>query len=53
MQIVKGKSALSRIRIIYAYYKDKDIIEFIEIYYKGQKKNENRKRILKYYRKSH
>jgi mRNA-degrading endonuclease RelE of RelBE toxin-antitoxin system len=46
---LKGKGALSGIRIIYAYYPDNDIIEFIEIYYKGDQKNENKNRILSHY----
>jgi hypothetical protein len=45
---LKGKGVKSGIRIIYAYYPDKDKIEFIEIYYKGIKENEDRKRILGY-----
>ena len=39
---LRGKGALSGIRIIYAYYHDKDAIELIEIYYKGDQQNENR-----------
>ena len=46
---LKGKGSASGIRIIYAYYEKDDIIEFIEIYYKADKKNEDRGRILKYY----
>lgn len=49
---LKGKGAASGIRIIYAYYKKEDIIEFIEIYYKGDKANEDRNRILKSYQSS-
>lgn len=48
---LKGKGARSGIRIIYAYYEEEDIIEFIEIYYKAQKANEDRDRIIKYYKK--
>lgn len=48
---LKGKGAASGIRIIYAYYEEEDVIEFIEIYYKGNKENEDRKRILKHYGK--
>jgi len=47
---LKGKGASSGIRIIYAYYEKEDTIEFVEIYYKGNKENEDRKRILKYYK---
>jgi len=46
---LKGRGAQSGIRIIYAYYEDKDIIEFIEIYFKGNKENEDKSRIIKYY----
>lgn len=48
---LKGKGAASGIRIIYAYYAEEDIIEFIEIYYKGEQANEDRNRILERYTK--
>jgi hypothetical protein len=48
---LKGKGAASGLRIIYAYYENEDVIEFVEIYYKGEKENENRERILRYYGK--
>lgn len=48
---LKGKGAMSGIRIIYAYFEDKDNIEFIETYYKGDKENENRERVLRHYKK--
>ncbi|GAH70619.1 unnamed protein product [marine sediment metagenome] len=47
---LKGKGAASGIRITYAYYSNDDIIEFIEIYYKGDKANEDRHRILQRYK---
>jgi hypothetical protein len=37
------------IRVIYAYWEEEDKLEFIEIYLKGDKKNEDRKRILRHY----
>lgn len=43
--------AYSGIRVTYAYFEEIDKIELIEIYYKGDKKDEDRKRIFKYYRK--
>ena len=46
---LKGKGAVSGIRVIYAYYEEEDVIEFIEIYYKGSKENEDRDRILRHY----
>ena len=48
---LKGKGANTGIRVIYAYFEDKDQIEFIEIYYKGDKENEDRERINRYYKK--
>ena len=49
---LKGKGAASGVRVIYAYYSKEDIIEFIEIYYKGDKANEDRNRILQKYMKA-
>lgn len=46
---LKGRGSYSGIRIIYAYFEDDDRIELIEIYFKGDKEKEDRKRILKYY----
>ena len=47
---LKGKGVSSGIRVIYAYYEDKDTIELIEIYYKSDKENEDRERIKNYYK---
>lgn len=46
---LKGKGVQSGIRVIYAYFEEQDKIELIEIYYKGDKENEDRERILEYY----
>jgi len=46
---LKGKEVQSGIKVIYAYFEEKDKIDLIEIYYKGDKENEYRERILKYY----
>ncbi len=46
---LKGRGAMSGIRIIYAYFEKEDAVEFIEIYFKGDKENEDKKRIKKYY----
>jgi len=43
---MKGKGSQSGIRVIYAYIESEDRIELIEIYYKGDKENEDRGRIL-------
>jgi len=48
---LKGKGSASGIRVIYAYFEEEDCVEFIEIYYKGDKENEDRERILRYYHK--
>lgn len=40
----------SSLRIIYSYIEDKKKIEFIQMYFKGNKENENRERIKKYLR---
>ena len=42
---LKGKGAQSGIRIIYVYHEEEDRVEFIEIYYKGDKESEDRERI--------
>lgn len=42
---LKGKGAQSGMRVIYAYHEEEDWIEFIEIYYKGDKASEDRERI--------
>jgi len=44
---LKGKT----LRIIYAYYQNERVIEFIEIYFKGNKESEN-KEIIKEYLKN-
>lgn len=49
---LKGKGVQSGIRVIYAYSEEEDKIELIEIYYKGDKEeDEDRERILKYYKR--
>ena len=45
---LKGKGVQNGIWVIYAYHKNRLQIEFIEIYYKGDKKKENRERIKGY-----
>lgn len=48
---LKGTGSRSGIRIIYAFYHKQEKIEFIEIYYKGDKALEDSKRIIKHYGK--
>lgn len=47
---LKGKGVMSGIRIIYAYHDQEGIIEFIEVYYKGDKINEDMGRIREYFK---
>jgi len=48
---LKGKGVQSGIRIIYAYFEEQDKIELVEIYYKGDKENEDRQRVMTHYGK--
>ena len=41
----KGKGNQSGIRIIFVYEKEKQQITFVEIYYKGDKENEDKERL--------
>lgn len=43
-----GRGAMSGIRVIYAYFPAESRVDFIEIYFKGDKENEDRKRIKEY-----
>jgi hypothetical protein len=48
---LKGRGVQSGIRVIYSYFEKIDSIELVEIYYKGDKENEDRERILRHYKK--
>lgn len=53
VKIVKARLACRALRdrslrIIYAYFEQEQKIEFIEIYFKGDKENEDRDRIVEY-----
>lgn len=45
---LKGRGVMSGIRVIYAYHIAVSKVEFIEIYFKGEKENEDRERIKEY-----
>jgi hypothetical protein len=45
---LKGRGVQSGIRITYAYYVSSNIIDFIEIYFKGESENEDKERIKEY-----
>jgi hypothetical protein len=38
------------LRLVYAYFKDDNKIVFIEMYHKNDKENEDRDRIMNYYK---
>ena len=45
---LKGKGARSGVRVIYTFHEQEDLIVLIEIYYKGDRPNEDRERITRY-----
>ena len=47
---LKGRGAASGIRVVYAYQVEKDKVTFIEIYFKGDRENEDRERIKTLYK---
>lgn len=46
---LKGRGVQSGIRVIYAYFGQSDRVELIEIYFKGDQENEDRRRIIGQY----
>jgi hypothetical protein len=47
---LKGHGSRTGLRLIYAFDAERDRIELIEIYYKGDKENEDRARIRRHYK---
>jgi hypothetical protein len=47
---LKGRGVNSGLRLIYAHFEVMDKIELVEIYFKGDKEDEDRGRILRNYR---
>lgn len=47
---LKTKGVNSGLRLIYAFFKEEKRIVFIELYHKSKKANEDRSRILKYFK---
>lgn len=45
---LKGRGSKSGIRVIYAFHCENYKVDFIEIYFKGEKENEDRERIKEY-----
>jgi len=48
---LKGRGVQSGIRIIYTYFEVENKIELVEIYYKGDKGQEDRERIFRHYKR--
>ena len=48
-RLLKGRGANSGLRLVYAHFEEADKIELVELYFKGEKENENRDRILRNY----
>jgi mRNA-degrading endonuclease YafQ of YafQ-DinJ toxin-antitoxin module len=46
---LRGTGIKSGIRIIYAYFPEGNKVIFLEIYYKGDKENEDRERIKRFF----
>ncbi|HCS46912.1 MAG TPA: hypothetical protein DIW61_01085 [Candidatus Aminicenantes bacterium] len=46
---LKGRGAASGMRLIYAYFREEDAVELVELYFKGDKEQEDRGRILAIY----
>ncbi len=46
----KGKGSSSGFKLIYAYFKEIPKIVLVELYHKSNKENEDRERILKYFK---
>jgi len=46
---LKGSGSKSGMRIIYAYFEAEERVEFVELYFKGDKGLEDRERVLRLY----
>lgn len=44
-----GKGANTGLRVVYAHFEEDEKIVFVELYFKGDKQNEDRERILEYF----
>ena len=45
---LKGRGVQSGIRVIYAYYALTNVVDFIQMYFKGESENEDKERIKEY-----
>jgi len=49
---LKGRGVNSGLRLVYAYFQEEQKNTFIELYYKSDKENEDRQRIVEHFGKS-
>ena len=47
---MRGKGVNTGLRLIYAHFEEEKRIVLVELYYKGDKENEDRERIMKYFK---
>jgi len=47
---IKGRGVNSGLRLIYAHFEEEERIVLVELYHKNQQENEERDRILKYFK---
>lgn len=47
---LKGRGVNSGLRLVYAYFEAEERIVFIEMYHKNDKENEDRNRIIQYFK---
>jgi hypothetical protein len=44
-----GRGSNTGLRVVYAHFEEEERIVFVEIYFKGEKENEDRERILEFF----
>lgn len=49
-RVMKGKGVNTGFRLIYAHFEEENRIVLVELYYKGDKENEDKERIMKYFK---
>lgn len=49
-RVMKGRGVNTGFRLIYAHFEEEKRIVLVELYFKGDKENEDRNRIMKYFK---
>jgi hypothetical protein len=49
-KVMKGKGVNTGFRLIYAHFEEEKRIVLVELYYKGDKENEDKERIMRYFK---